>query len=330
MTSDSIIFALILALSLALSFVFSGMEAGIQVLSRFRVRRLMRTGVRRAKLLHQFLEEPEDFLWTILVGNTLASFSAFTLTVVALFDLLGESIWRFTAAFAVMIFFYYALCDLLPKMLFQQFPNRLCLALAVPFRVMHAVLSPLVQVLTWFSNLLLLLTGQKRAKGNIFGSRRELRLAIQGTAETLTTEERAMVNRVLDLQEIPVRKLALPLAKVISLEAESPVRELLETCRKHPVHWLPLWKKERDQRRIVGLVNLSTLLYTEGIDANQPISRYARAPLYLREDVRLEEALRRMQSTRQRMAVVLGFDRRELGVISLRDILKWIFGEVTL
>jgi putative hemolysin len=326
----SIIFALILALSLALSFVFSGMEAGVQVLSRFRVRRLMRTGVRRAKLLHQYLEEPEDFLWTILVGNTLASFAAFSLTVVALFDTLGDEPWLFAAGFSMMIFLYYVLCDLLPKMLFQQFPNRLCLSMAIPFRLIHGGLSPLVKVLTWLSNLLLRLSGQRRLRGHIFGSRRELRLAIGGTEEVLTSEERAMVNRVLDLQEIPVRKIVLPLSKVLSLEGKRPVAELLEICRKQPVAWLPIWQPEGNGRRIVGIINLSTLLYSSEVDETQPVIRYARRPLFLREDVRLEEALRRMQSTRQRMAVVLGFDRRELGVVTLRDILKWIFGEVTL
>jgi CBS domain containing-hemolysin-like protein len=46
--------------------------------------------------------------------------------------------------------------------------------------------------------------------------------------------------------------------------------------------------------------------------------------------MRLEEALRRMQRSGQRLAVVLSRDRRELGVISLQDILKAIFGEVNL
>ena len=36
------------------------------------VRNLMRKGGRRARLLHGWLEQPENFLWTILVGNTLA------------------------------------------------------------------------------------------------------------------------------------------------------------------------------------------------------------------------------------------------------------------
>jgi CBS domain containing-hemolysin-like protein len=37
-----------------------------------------------------------------------------------------------------------------------------------------------------------------------------------------------------------------------------------------------------------------------------------------------------MQRSGQRLGIVLGRDRREMGVISLQDILKTIFGEVSL
>src|ERR1700742_3938928 len=63
-----------LTLCLVASFLFSGMEAGVFALNRVRVRRLARTGQKSAKLLNGFLEKPERFLWTILVGNTLANF----------------------------------------------------------------------------------------------------------------------------------------------------------------------------------------------------------------------------------------------------------------
>jgi CBS domain containing-hemolysin-like protein len=52
--------------------------------------------------------------------------------------------------------------------------------------------------------------------------------------------------------------------------------------------------------------------------------------LYLNEDQRLEDALRRMQRSGQRLAVVVGRDHRETGIVSLEDILKVIFGEVKL
>jgi CBS domain containing-hemolysin-like protein len=52
--------------------------------------------------------------------------------------------------------------------------------------------------------------------------------------------------------------------------------------------------------------------------------------LYLEEDLRLEIALRRMQRSGQRMAIVLSRDRREVGLLTLEDALKVIFGEVRL
>src|ERR1035437_9461151 len=65
---------ILLALCLCASFLRSGMEGGVFALNRLRVRRLARAGKPSAKLLHGFLEKPENFLWTILVGNTLANF----------------------------------------------------------------------------------------------------------------------------------------------------------------------------------------------------------------------------------------------------------------
>jgi putative hemolysin len=324
------LFWVVLVCCLALSFLLSGMEAGILALSRFRVRRQMRAGIRRAQLLHEYLENPENFLWTILVGNTLATFAAFTLIVVALYGTVGGRLWLFALAFAAVVFLFYIFCDLLPKMLFRQFPNRLCLALAVPFRLLHTTLAPLVAVLTWFSDTILRLTGRQRFKGHIFSSRREARLAIQESAQILTTEERAMVNRVLDLQDLTVRSIVVPLHRAIGVTVQTPVRILLEICRHQPVSRLPVWGGEGSSRRIVGIVSLSTFLYADELDPTQPVGRYAKPPLQLREDVRLEEALRRMQRSRQRMAVVMGFDQRELGLVNLRDILQSIFGEVTL
>ena len=247
-----------------------------------------------------------------------------------LFKFVNGRLWAFVLGLAVVVFLFYSFCDLLPKMLFQQFPNRLCLALAVPFRVLHLLLSPLVAVLTWFSDTLLRMTGRQRIKGRIFGSRREVRLALQESAQILTSEERAMVNRVLDLQDLTVRSITVPLNRVVGVTSQTTVREMLEICRQQPLSRLPVWSAPGPGRRIIGIVSLSTFLYGEEFDPAEPVGPHAKAPLQFREDVRLEEALRRMQRARQRMAVVIGRDQREVGIVNLRDILKCIFGDVTL
>src|SRR5260221_6290476 len=103
---------LVLGICLLLSFLRSGMEAGVFALNRLRVRRLARTGKPSAKLLQGFLENPERFLWTILVGNTLANFLILGWTLAKLHEwLAGQHDWAI-AIFAVVVFLFYTVVDL--------------------------------------------------------------------------------------------------------------------------------------------------------------------------------------------------------------------------
>src|SRR5204862_2484635 len=173
----------------------SGMEAGVFALSRLRIRQLMRAGKPRAKVLHGYLEEPESFLWTIFVGNTLANFAAVTLAVVVLFQRFGGRPLLFWVIFWLGGFVFFAFCELLPKILFRTFPNRLCLALVGPFRLVYAVLAPLVSLLTRFSHRLLRWSGGRTFTGHLFGNRGELRVVMEELAQGVNAGEAAMRHR---------------------------------------------------------------------------------------------------------------------------------------
>ena len=322
--------AVVMTLSFALSFFMSGMEAGVFALSRLRIRQLMRAGKPRAKVLHGYLEKPEDFLWTILVGNTLANFVAVSLAVIALQQRFGSRPVAFWAIFLTGGFVFYALCELLPKMLFRTFPNRLCLALVGPFRLLHAGLAPLVDLLSRLARRLFRWTGGRTFTGRLFGSREELRQVMQESAEAFTSEERAMINRVLDLQHLSVGQLTTPLEKAITVDTQTAMYQALQLCREHNRTRLPVWGGEGDRRRIVGVLSLKTLLYQNDFDPSKSAGHYLKPALYLGDETRLEEAMRRMQRSGQRLAIVLGRNQREVGIISLQDILKFIFGEVSL
>ena len=316
--------------SLAASFLLSGMEAGVFALSRLRVRQLKRAGDARAETLHSYLEHPEDFLWTILVGNTLANFGAMSVMLVGLWRWLEGQRIVFVASLVVAAVLFYALCELLPKTLFRLYPNRLCLRLARPFGTLHGALRPLVALVAWFAQGLLRWTGGRRFTGHLFGNRDELRLVMQESAHVLTSEERAMINRVLDLQNITVRQIAIPLVKTVMVPEQERVAEVLRLCRERNLTRLLVWRSEGEQQRIIGLVNLKSLLYQAELDPNQPAGNFLKPALYLDGETRLEVALRQMRRTGQRLAIVLGEDRTELGVVSLQDILQVIFGEVSL
>jgi CBS domain containing-hemolysin-like protein len=325
-----LLWLLVIGLCLALTFLFSGMEAGVLALNRLHIRQKMRAGEQSAKVLLGYLENPEDFLWTILVGNTVTNFLAVGLVVAELYYWLSEQAGLLWAVFLVFVFLLYAVGDLLPKMLFQRFPNRLCLALARPFRFVHLGLSPLVACMTWFSRHMLRWTGGQAFTGRLFGDREEMRLVMQESAQEFTSEERQMINRVLDLQNLTVRHISVPMAKVVTVTARTPMAAALSLARDRGLSRLLVEHTVDGRARIMGLVSLMNVLYRADLDPNKTVGDYVKPALFVDEDLHLEGALRRMQRSGQRLAIVLARDRRELGVVSLQDILKAIFGEVSL
>jgi len=329
MGPDTLIWFLF-GLCLVLSFLLSGMEAGVFALSRLRIRQQMRAGRQSAKVLHDYLDNPENFLWTILVGNTVANFFILGWLVAVLHRWLSHQRAWFILVYCVTVFLFYAFFDLLPKMLFRTYPNRLCLAVARPFRLLHLGLRPLVALVEWFSSMLLQWRGGTTFTGHLFGNREELRLVMQESANAFTSEERAMINRVLDLQTLTVRQVMMPLAQVVSATSSMALREVLTICREKQLTRLPVWESRDSKRRIIGFVSLYSIIYEPILDPGKSIAEYIKPALYLDEDTRLEVALRRMQRGGQRLAIVLGRDRSETGIVSLQDMLKVIFGEVNI
>jgi putative hemolysin len=329
MDGDSLVWV-VFALCLALSFVLSGMESGVFALSRLRIRQQMRAGKPSAMVLHDYLENPENFLWTILVGNTVANFLILGWLLAQLHQALGDYRVWFVAVFSVVVFLFYAFFDLLPKMLFRMYPNRLCVLLARPFRLIHWALRPLVALVEAFSSVLLRWRGGKAFTGHLFGNREELRLVMQESAQTFSSEERMMINRVLDLQTLTVRQVMKPLEQAVAITAQTPVSAALVLCREHKHTRLPVWENRDGGQRIIGMLALSALLYQPVLDPAKPAGDYVKPALFLDEDLRLEVALRRFQRSGERLAIVLGRERREIGLLSLQDVLKVIFGEVSL
>ena len=328
--NDQILIAILLVLCFLLSFLLSGMEAGVFALNRLRVRRLARAGRPSAKVLYSFVEHPENFLWTILVGNTLANFVILGWMVTALHDEFPKRRILIGIAFAVAVFLFYTLFDLLPKMLFRARPNQFCLNVAGIFRPVHFVLQPLVLLMEGVSAALLRLTGGQAFTGRPFGNREEMRAVMQESTQVFTGHERAMINRVLDLQNFTVRQIATPLAQVVMVDAPSPVRDALALAREKKLSRLPVRETREGHARVAGLLTLDSLLFREDVELDKPAAAHMAPALFIDEDMRLEVALRRMQRSGQRLAIVLARDRHETGVVSLEDILKVMFGEVKL
>ena len=139
-----------------------------------------------------------------------------------------------------------------------------------------------------------------------------------------------MINRVLDLQHLKIGQITVTIENACAVTVDTPMGEILKLSRERNLTRFPVWQGKSAQRRIVGIVSLKTLLYDTSLDPNRSASHFVKPALYLRAEMPLDVALGRIQRSGNRLAVVLDRDQRELGIVSLQDILKVIFGEVSI
>jgi CBS domain containing-hemolysin-like protein len=319
-------YSILFIICLATSFLLSGMESGVLALSRLRIRQLMRKGNPRARALYMYLQDTERFLWTIMVGNTVSNIIVVSLGVCALYTWLLPWPTLFFATLLAAAMSFYAFFELLPKMVFRLFPNRLCLHLATPFRIIDTLLKPLVSLMALLSRVV----GGRRFTGRLFRTREELRLVMQESAYHLTSEERGMINRVLDLQNLKISQVALPLDKAVTVDADVAVDQIKALHLEHGVNRFPVWGTDGGRRRIIGLVTMKSVLYGAAHERARTARDLMVKPLFLNGETRIEYALRQMQRHGHRLAILVDHDGAETGIVSLRDILKIIFGEVSL
>jgi CBS domain containing-hemolysin-like protein len=164
----------------------------------------------------------------------------------------------------------------------------------------------------------------------MFGSREEMRTVMLESAQSLTSDERAMINRVLDLQNFTVRQIATPLAKTVTVEVQTPLGEAFQLGRERRLWRLPVRETRDGRPRIAGMLALGPLLFREDLDLRKPVAAHMTPAVFVNEHLRLEVALRLMQRAGHRLAIVLARNGAEIGVVSLEDILRVMFGEVKL
>lgn len=312
--------------AMAVSFVLSGMEAGLFALSRVRIRHLMRQGDQRARILHGYLEKPEQFLWTILAGNTIANFLLVTILITSLYG--GVVSVRkpvFWLGLFAVLFLAYVLLDLLPKILFQRFPNRMCLAMVNPFRWVTACLTPVVTPLAWLAEWLA--PGDTRI-GQFFGNREEFRALVQKGQNPLTNDEKVLIDRVLNLQKLTVQRVAVPWENVTKVNESTPASYARELLAERTFSRMPVESDE--DRKVVGVVSLKSMLFSPKQEAESKVEDFMTPVLEFGPNTRLELVLKKFQHSGHRLAIVVDEGKHPIGIVTLTDVLRAMFGEVAL
>lgn len=315
------IIAALIVLCLAVAFVFAGAESGLYSLSRLRVESDARSGHVGARLIRSLLVDEASLLATSLVGTCLAIELTTRLTGHWIDTWGVPDAWHelVVAALVTPVTFFFA--ELFPKDLFRRRPHALMGATAPVIALGKGLFLPLTWPLRGLSYLIERWLGlSSDALARAQGREGVLELLQESSRQVVPHVER-MARNVLELRGLSVERVMVPWSKVEHLSRGADAGKLYEKLAQAPNSRLPVVD---EQGTVVGYVHQLEAL---GAGPGVPVLDHLRPLLSLEPGVSLDRALAQLRASGQRAALV-GAPARPLGLVTIKDILEEISGEL--
>jgi putative hemolysin len=312
---------------IALSAAVSAIETGTYVLNRVRLRVRAGENYPGARRLARLADQQSDVVLMALLGNTLADYVASACVTALLLGVVRAGtaeLWTTVILTPALLVFG----GLLPKDWFRREADHWMYVLAWPVDV--AVRAVRVTGVLWATGavsdwLQRRLAPERAGEGRTLMPRAHmLRLLHEGAAQGgLTTFQRDLIDRVLNLSNVRVSTAMIPRARVAAVPHDISRADFLRIARMAHFSRYPVYRD--DPRRIIGLVVVFDVLTD---DAARPPGAQVQPVITLQEGERVSAALLRLQQARQTLAIVQDRNGLCVGMLTLKDLVEEIVGDL--
>ncbi|MBM3667268.1 MAG: HlyC/CorC family transporter [Actinobacteria bacterium] len=336
-----LLLALVVLLILVNGF-FVAAEFALVRSRRSRMEELSKAGSKRAARALKQMERIDEYVAACQVGITLASIGIGFLgepAIASLLEpLLGDvfshgvaTVLAFIITYAIITYSHVLAGEQAPKMMGIARAEPVLLWISRPLDLFRSAFSPLIYATNAPARLFVgRVLGWEISAESEAASSEELQVLISHSAVggDLDPGEAGMLRGVFHLHEQEAREVMTPIPAVVTVDASSNVSGALELCYSSGHNRLVVIE-DGNQDRVRGIVHalrLTRLLMEEGNEA--PIEPAIREALIVPETKPLDDLLTELQRQRSSMGVVVDEYGRNVGVVTVEDILEEVVGEI--
>ena len=316
---------ILLAIFILLSGYYSGLEMGIYCLNRVRLQHRVDRGWRTARILVRHLRKPQVLLCTILVGNNVVNFVAsavFTRLLENRTSLIQTELFTTIILSPILLVF----AEVTPKNLFRQRSDWLLYRLAPTLDISHKLFYPVVVLLKYASKIPFIFSKRSRKEDYTFLNPKRLMYFFSEWRQdgALSRYQNLMTRNILRLGRVPLNRVMIQAKDVVSVSYNVEINKLSKLIKNKPYSRLPVYGE--DKTKIIGTINLLEFLST--YKKGDKMEQFVSDATYLDENLSVDEALLILQKSRQRMGIVVDKSNRTRGLVTIKDLVEEIVGEL--
>lgn len=338
----------VLALVAANGF-FVAAEFALVTARKTRIEQLAARGNRAALAVSRAIENPNKFISACQLGITMASLALGWMGESTIAELLEPAFERVLPAgiagisshavavpfaFAVITFLHITLGEQVPKMLALQMGESAALFTVQPTNLFGSAFRVFIRLLEGFTDLILRLLGMSwQAEMHQAYTTEDLKLLIQSSRASgaISPDPDRMLERALDFTQLAAHHVMVPRTEMVALPADVQLEQLVGIMQRHEHSRYPVFEGSSDN--IIGVISakhLAPAFASAGRNLHEvfDVRRYTNMPLFVPETMRAERLLAEMKRNRSHLAIVVDEYGVTAGLVTLRDLIDRIAGEV--
>ena len=321
--SSSLTMIVILILLVILSAYFSATETAFTSLNRIRLKSKADAGNRRAALALRLVDQYDNLLSTILVGNNIVNLSASSLATVFFTEGLrlqnGAVISTAVITIVVLVF-----GEVSPKSLAKEYPESFAMFSAPIMRILMFILTP---VNFLFSLLKKLLSKVFHKQGDSGITEEEL-VTMVDQAESeggLDQHESKLIRSAIEFNDMEVDDILTPRVDIVAVEDTDSMDDIAQAFAESGYSRLPVYHEDIDG--IIGVIHEKDF-HAARYRGQTDVKAITGPMLYTTGNTKISELLRILQREKAHMVIVVDEYGGTEGLVTLEDIVEELVGEI--
>lgn len=308
---------------LVLSAVFSASETAFTSLSIFQIQNL-RKRYRQGRIVEKLAREPEVFLSTILIGNNVVNILASVLATEYTLERWGDrALGAVTGVITLAVLIF---GEVTPKRLAIAHNEIIAVRAARFILALSYLLRPAVGAINLLSSLVTRMFG-KTSKTEMSLETMVQMLTVAESAGVIDFAKSSMVKNIFRMGTMTVQAVMTHRIEVFSLDCRTTAQEAATAAVNELHSRFPVY--DEDPEKVVGVVALKRVL-DEVVHGrrDRPIREIMTEPVLVMSTKPLGELFDLLKRRKESFAVVLDEYGGLAGVVTIRDVIEEIVGEI--
>ncbi len=326
-SSSNLIQIVLLGILLVGSGFFSASETALMSLSKIRIRYMKEEGVKGAKLVGSLIDNPNNLLTSILVGNNVVNIAATSISTSLFMSLYGES--GVPIATAVMTILVLIFGEITPKTIAANNTEKVALIVSKPIKATIVFLKPVVWVFNIITWVIFKVLGVQDKGIQPYITEEELKTMVNVSHEegVLEIEEREIINNVFQFGDMQAKEAMIQRLDIVAINSEDTYEEIMDLFKNEKLSRLPVYEESIDN--IIGILNIKDVVFLEDEEIeNFNIKEYVREAFFTYEFKKITQLLEEMKKEKCQMAIVVDEYGATAGLITVEDLVEVIVGDI--